>query len=654
MNRGARLGYLGDEVRLALPTRHPIQGMIQSRAPHPYRSNPAVQPWSKRIAIGALLAVAVLWIVGAVAAEARTGTTTAKTKTPAAKKTSTSPPRATGTVATVGTRAIDQIDIQHAALSLSADPLRVKNPAKWRRSLLDRCVDRELLDMEAERQGLDRDSALTALRKAREYSVFWREIYHRVLIPRLKPTDEDLAKAYESLKYRMADLSVILIRTDLNPGEKPLAQRVAAAARGGARFDSLVRLYSAHPPTKAKGGRIGWVLLKDVNPAWFEDAKKASEGAVLGPYVGPVGDEIYKIAAFQELTKDSLANLIYWERSRSITDDYQKEVLAKYHFEVDSTQVKGLIFAVASESPDSILKSLRPDGTRDKEGVRPALGVLARCDGRTITFPDLLTATPVNRGQIGGLHLDTANEVRAVCARVIREDLASRDARDRGLDRDPKIARELRLLGEEIRTFEMVRRHTPSLDEAAVRSYFEAHPALFRRPRAWRVRAVTFAKPESASVNAQAWRASGGIDETVLAARNDIHDMKQVTPWTATAGQYAVARYGTMDLFEGSDDPFTRAVRGAAAGSVVGPIALPYGGHSVMQVLQVEDARPQTFDEAKILAYRLKREDDESRWVDAELTRLRASTPVRILPGRLEATKLASHGTTTRTGGVAE
>jgi hypothetical protein len=630
--------------------------MIQSRTPRPYRSNPAVQPWSKPIAIGVLIAVAVLWIVGAVVAEAGTGTPTATTatKAPAAKKPSSSPPKATGTVATVGTRAIDQIDIQRAAQALSADPLRLKNPAKWRRSLLDRCVDRELLDMEAERQGLDRDSALTALKREREYSVFWREIYHRVLVPRLTPTGDELTKAYASLQYRMVDLSVILIRTDLNPGEKPLAQRVAAAGRGGARFDSLVKLYSAHPPTKAKGGRIGWVLMKDVNPAWFEDAKKASEGAVLGPYAGPVGDEIYKIAAFQELSKDSLTHLIYWERSRSITDDYQKETLTKYHFEVDSTQIKGLIFAVASESPDSILKSLRPDGTRDKQGARPALGVLARCDGRAITFPDLLTAAPVNRGQIGGLHLDSADEVRAVCARTVMEDLTSRDARDRGLDRDPRIARELRLLGEEIRTFEMVRRHAPNLDEAGVRSYFDAHPALFRRPRTWRVRVVTFAKPESASVNAQAWRASGTIDETVLAARNDIHETKQVTPWTASAGQYAVARYGTMDLFEGSDDPLTRAVKGTAVGSVVGPIALPYGGHAVMQVLQVEDARPQTFDEAKILAYRLKREDDESRWVDAELIRLRASTPVHVLPGRLEATKLASHGTITPTGGVAE
>jgi hypothetical protein len=134
--------------------------------------------------------------------------------------------------------------------------------------------------MEAERLGIDRDSALTALKKEREYSVFWREIYHRVLVPRLTPTDDELAKAYASLKYRMVDLSVILIRTDLNPGDKPLAQRVATAARGGARFDSLARLYSAHPPTRRRAASA--VLLKDVNPRGSR-TRRGFGRLVLGP-----------------------------------------------------------------------------------------------------------------------------------------------------------------------------------------------------------------------------------------------------------------------------------------------------------------------------------------------------------------------------------
>src|SRR2546425_7483300 len=44
-------------------------------------------------------------------------------------------------VATVGERTIDATDIQHAALALDSDPLHKRNPAAWRRMLLDRCVD---------------------------------------------------------------------------------------------------------------------------------------------------------------------------------------------------------------------------------------------------------------------------------------------------------------------------------------------------------------------------------------------------------------------------------------------------------------------------------------------------------------------------------
>jgi parvulin-like peptidyl-prolyl cis-trans isomerase-like protein len=556
-------------------------------------------------------------------------------------------------VATIGTsRAVDQLDIQRASQSLAADPLRTRNPAQWRRSLLDRCVDRELLAMEGERQGLDRDSVVAKLLANREYSTFHREIYKRVLVPQLTPTQQDLAKAREEGHYRAVDLSVILIRTDLNPNERPLAERIAQAARGGARFDSLAKLYSAHPPTKAKGGHIGWLLTRDVNPAWFADARKASVGDVLGPYRGPFGDEIYKIGAFQELSDDSLSSLIHMDRSFTIASDYEKTLLAKYHFEIDSSQVHPLVFAIASESPDSILQSLGPGGTREKQGVRPAIGILARCDGRVVTFRDVMDAASVDRKQIGGLHLDDAAEVYALCARAVVQDLTSRDARERGIDKDPLVARELRLLGEEVRTFAMVRRHVPNPNDAAVRAYFEAHPKLFLRPRTWRVKVVAFAQPESAAQNYQAWRSSGIPDSTFEATRNDIHELKGAGPWTVSAGHNATARFTTLDLSEGSDDPLTRAVADLGPGAVTPPIALPYGGQVVMQVIAVESARPETYEEARVLAHRLRREEDESRWVDTELTRLRAAVPVRILPGRLEATKLASRSTPTGAGGA--
>jgi hypothetical protein len=54
-----------------------------------------------------------------------------------------------------------------------------------------------------------------------------------------------------------------------------------------------------------------------------------------------------------------------------------------------------------------------------------------------------------------------------------------------------------------------------------------------------------------------------------------------------------------------------------------------------------EESRPLTFDEAAPHALREWREDAENKWVLQTLERLRAKTPVRAVPGRLAAVKLA-------------
>jgi hypothetical protein len=54
-----------------------------------------------------------------------------------------------------------------------------------------------------------------------------------------------------------------------------------------------------------------------------------------------------------------------------------------------------------------------------------------------------------------------------------------------------------------------------------------------------------------------------------------------------------------------------------------------------------EEPRPLTFDEAALRALQEWREDAENKWVLQTLERLRAKTPVRVVPGRLAAVKLA-------------
>lgn len=545
-------------------------------------------------------------------------------------------------VATIGARKVDETDIRRAAIALEGDPLRKRDPAAWRRMLLDRCVDRELLSMEAEHRGLDKDPALAARIAERQFVTLLREIYQRVLIPGLIPTPEQLSQLRAEKLHRGVDLYYILIRDNEAGVNKQLAQRVTARAKAGARFDSLAKIYSMHPPSHAAAGHFGWVLGRDLDPASYNDQRQAQVGDVLGPYSGPYGHEIYKIGAFQELSNDSLYNLIYSERWRGIANNYEKKLLEKYHFSIDSTQVQPVIFATGSEAPDSILASLGPDGTRPAQGVRPAIGILAHCDGDSVTFPEMVRTTPPVLGRNGRMRIRNAEALYQLCARVVLHGLTVRDAKERGIDKDPRVARELRLSKEEILTSAMVARNLPPVPDGAVlQGLMEGSPSRYRRPRATVARVAMFASPESAAQALAAWKPAGMVD-SLLNARQ-LHSQPRATPTTLWAGWYA-----TLTLFDGDTDALAGAVAGVPVGQFT-PVVETDRGWAVAHVVSTEEPRQLTPEEGAAQALRDWRDEAENKWVLQMLERLRAKTPVRTVPGRLAAVKLARASTSTTT-----
>ena len=68
-------------------------------------------------------------------------------------------------------------------------------------------------------------------------------------------------------------------------------------------------------------------------------------------------------------------------------------------------------------------------------------------------------------------------------------------------------------------------------------------------------------------------------------------------------------------------------------------IASP-NGYAVAIVTGREAARGYTFEEVSGLVAVDAREDAENTWVTAQLERLRAATPARMVPARLEALRL--------------
>ena len=125
--------------------------------------------------------------------------------------------------------------------------------------------------------------------------------------------------------------------------------------------------------------------------------------------------------------------------------DYQARLRERYRFELDTTMVRPLFFALATQTPDSILASLSPTARAPSAASSQ---LLARVDGDSLTFPDLLREPAPLRATTGGSGSATPRRSGAGHPGALFRRLLVRDAKDRGFADDPVVARELRLIHE--------------------------------------------------------------------------------------------------------------------------------------------------------------------------------------------------------------
>ncbi len=543
------------------------------------------------------------------------------------------PPPLHGPIATLGDRTVEAVDIMSAASALAADPLRLRNPAEWRRSLLDRCVDRELLAAEAVRRGFDRDAAVRARLAEREYAVLLRETVAHVLLPGIEPTPSQLDSLSASGLYRGVDLYYILVPQRFTDEARTMVDRL----RAGARFDSTARLWSRHP-SGASGGHFGYVLARDLDPRSYTALRTARAGDVLGPYSGPYGHEIYRVGGFQEISRDSLLSLVRDERTRGLMRDYETALLGRYHFGIDSTEAMHLLSTAATEPVDSILATLGPDGTRAGDAGHRAIGVLARADGDSVTFRDLAEVGAARWDAGAHLPLRDVSHVSRRCAAALVPRLVVRDARERDLDRPPDVARELRLLREEIPTRAMVAHETGARpDSAALRAYFASHAARYQRPRAAVARVACFDTLESAVRALRTWNGVGIPDSSLRA-------LGFVAQPRATAVTLLAGHTAEITMLETDGDPLGIAARALDRGQLT-PVVRTPEGYAVAEILRREPPRPLSFEEAAPRVAQEFQAEREALWVDRTLAQLRATTRIDVVPSRLAAVRLTGVGT---------
>jgi len=537
------------------------------------------------------------------------------------------PPAAQGPIATIADRRIDEADVRRAALVLADDPLRIKKPALWRKKLLDLCIDRELLALEAERAGLLKEPAIRHEIERRNAAFLYPVIRDRILVPEIQPTAAQMDSARAGGLYRRVRMSYIQTLTD---HQKTI--EVFAALQKGARFDSIASTYSIHP-SSTQGADFGWKWAGELNRASRDALKTAKPGDILGPYPNSGSYEIYRIEAIREPEDTELREKLLRDRAAGMEGRYADALLKGFKFELNPTTANSVVFATATERVDSILASLGPDGTRQERGVRPALGILARVDGDSITYSDIAYSETLRPDGAGKVRIESTAKLRILCATAILPRLIARDAHEYGVDRDPAVARTLRLIREEVSTRAMVARAVPEpSDPGAVRAYFESHAARYQRPPARRALVAMFNSEDSARAALRSWNGIGFRDSTLIA--NGFREQPRASAATLLGNLYA-----EMPLFDTERDPLSLAARSLDAGQMAPVVHTPHG-YALALVLGREAARPMTFSEAAVDAAVDAREAREEAWVTDQLNRLRAATPARTVPARLEAVRL--------------
>jgi hypothetical protein len=531
-----------------------------------------------------------------------------------------------GPIAVVADRNVEEADIRRAADVMADDPLRKRKPAAWRKKLLDLCVDRELLALEAERGGFLNDPAVKRRIERSTGRALYDEIRKRALIPEITPTPADIDTARTGGLFRRVKLALILTVAD-----PPTASKIFSSLRTGADFDSVSSAVSVHPAAQ-RGGKVGWRRVGSLNRGSWRAFKTAKPGDLLGPFPNNQAHEIYKIEAIEDPDDAKIREALLRDRVHRIDTRYNIGLLEKYRFKLNPDEVSGVMFAMATERPDSILASLDAEGRRSKQGVRPSLGTLARVDGDSITFRDIGDPDILARGPGGRAHIEDTRHLLVLCTAAMLPRLIARDARERGIDKDPAVARTLRLLREEASTRAMVAAAVPEPDSAAIRAYFESHRERYRRPAARRALVAMFASEDSARMALPGWSRAGFRDSAFAAWGF------QNRP-AATAEFLAARRYAEMPIFQTDQDPVSLAVRPMNEGQISSLIPTP-NGYALALALGREPERALTFEEAKASARADAIDAAENVWVMSQLQRLRAATPARIVGARLDAVRL--------------
>ena len=463
----------------------------------------------------------------------------------------------------------------------------------WR-DHLDSMVDMELMLLEARQQGLDQDSEFLGKWEHERQQKLIREILRREVKEKSAFSPEELRRRFEQSKWnRMLKLARIQVETEED------ARKVVEEMEQGKGFGEVAKLHSTDRETASQGGLLGPLYGRGNVEEQGMPVEVAEEvfalaiGKISQPFEIGDGYEIFQVVA--ESPPPASYSLIHaqveitkaaWARR----EELMAELATQFEVELDQEGIDFLLARAPNSDADTLVLA------ESDQGV-----VLCRFAGGQLTLKNFADTYQRVR-HFRSVSFDSSGIAEFIQRELLPVTLLSKAALEQGIEQDSSVvawleAKKKTMLIQTLKEREVDRRI--DLSDEAVRSYYESHLHLFKKPEQITVQEILCTTEEEAEEVLQ--RILHGEDMERLAERYSVRSEAEKTKGLIHIHVYEQTNYGVL---------YDEAVK-AEVGELNGPVQLEEG-YAVFKVMEKSGLQPDPFETASSRArYWLGKEKEE-------------------------------------------
>jgi parvulin-like peptidyl-prolyl isomerase len=466
------------------------------------------------------------------------------------------------------------------------------------RRFLELVIDRRLLLQEAYRLELDELPAIVAATADFAAKKAAERLVRDETEGRAEPTEEEIRAAWEKETTTLYRVQHIVVPTRREA--EALHERIAAGA-------DMAQLAQEHSIARSRAfsgmmAVIGWGALP---PEWERVVFALEPGAISAPFRGPEGWEIARLVDRAraerpdfDAARSRIAGILRQRKLEERKRALREEMWAKY----------GARWTAAAAGPSETLREL---------SARAPETPLATWNGGALNAGPALAG--IDFAALAGVAEDEPGEaLRTQIGERVDDALYRREARARGLERDPEIAFEVRRFRERLMEGALYADHVLrglEVSDADVRSFYEERPARYSDPERRRVAHLVAASREEALALRARLVAGESFEELARSVSTDdttAHrggDLGWITPASVPVEFESVLRLGLGEVSE--------------------PIRSTFGWH-VVKVKEIEPGDPHPFAEVaervRADVERARRSERRATWV----AKLRAVSEIEV------------------------